>query len=46
MKITEERLKILNEINASRLSVVITDNKTPEGKADGTKVELFIPLTS
>lgn len=46
MKITEERLKILNEINASHLSVVITDLKTPEGNPAGTKVELFIPLNS
>lgn len=46
MKITEERLKILNEINASQLSVVITDIKTSDGMAAGTKVELFIPLNS
>jgi len=44
MKITEERLKILNEINDSKLSVVITDNKTADGKPSGTKVELFVPL--
>ena len=46
MRITEERLKILNEINASHLSVVVTDMKTPDGIPAGTKVELFIPLNS
>ncbi len=46
MKITEERLKILNEINASHLSVVITDLKNREGQSEGTRVELFIPLNS
>lgn len=46
MKITEERLKILNEINASHLSVVVTDIRDAEGNSAGTKVELFIPLNS
>lgn len=43
MKITEDRLRILNEIHHSRLSVTITDlfdNNQPIG----TKVELFVPL--
>ena len=43
MKITEDRLRILNEIHHSRLSVSITDlfeNNEPVG----TKVELFVPL--
>ena len=44
MKITEERLKILNEINASKLSVTITDLKNEQQVSEGTKVELFIPL--
>ena len=43
MKITEDRLKILNEINNSRLSVIITDLKE-EGRSVGTQVQLFIPL--
>lgn len=43
MKITEDRLKILNEINNSQLSVTITDLK--EGnESKGTQVQLFIPL--
>jgi len=45
MKITEDRLRILNEINNSQLSVTITDLKDENGKAQGTRVELFVPLT-
>lgn len=44
MKITEDRLKILNEINSSQLSVIITDLKSADGSSSGTKVELFVPL--
>jgi ligand-binding sensor domain-containing protein len=43
MKITEDRLRILNEINNSELSVTIKDLK--EGnESKGTQVQLFIPL--
>jgi ligand-binding sensor domain-containing protein len=45
MKITEDRLRILNEINNSRLSVTVTDLKDETGGALGTRVELFVPLT-
>ncbi len=45
MKITEDRLRILNEINNSQLSVTVTDLKDADGKALGTKVELFVPIT-
>ncbi|MBL7932374.1 MAG: histidine kinase [Bacteroidia bacterium] len=45
MKITEDRLKILNEINNSQLSVTITDLKGADNQAMGTRVELFVPLT-
>lgn len=44
MKITEDRLKILNAINNSQLSVTITDLRDEKGVATGTKVELFVPL--
>jgi len=44
MKITEDRLRILNEVNNSMLSVNITDLKDNKGNALGTKVELFIPI--
>ena len=45
MKITEDRLRILNDINNSQLSVTITDLKDENGNAQGTRVELFVPLT-
>jgi LytS/YehU family sensor histidine kinase len=45
MKITEDRLKILNEINNSKLSVTITDLKDAENRPLGTRVQLFVPLT-
>lgn len=44
MKITEDRLRILNEVNNSKLSVNIIDLKDDDGNAAGTKVELFIPI--
>jgi sensor histidine kinase YesM len=44
MKITEDRLRILNEVNNSKLSVTITDLKDENGNALGTKVELYVPL--
>ncbi len=43
MSITKNRLKILNELHQSNLSVEITDLKTG-GFPSGTKVEIFIPL--
>lgn len=43
MKITSERVRILNNINNSDLSVSITDLKDENGKPCGTMVELFIP---
>ncbi len=45
MKITEDRLKILNEINRSQLSVIITDLKDAQGNATGTQVQLFVPIS-
>jgi len=44
MKITEDRLRILNEVNNSNLSVNITDLKDNNGDSLGTKVELFVPI--
>jgi two-component sensor histidine kinase len=44
MKITEDRLRILNEVNNSNLSVNVTDLKDEKGEAAGTKVELYIPI--
>lgn len=44
MKITEDRLKIINTINSSQLSVTISDLKDVDNKSTGTMVELFVPL--
>jgi ligand-binding sensor domain-containing protein len=44
MKITEDRLRILNAINNSQLSVTITDLRDENGRPAGTQVELFVPL--
>lgn len=44
MKITEERLRILNEISMSKHSVKITDLENPDGTSAGTKVELYVPI--
>lgn len=44
MKITEERLRILNEISMSEHSVKITDLQHADGTSAGTKVELYVPI--
>ena len=43
MKITSERVRILNDINKSDLSVSVTDLKDANGNSCGTMVELYIP---
>jgi ligand-binding sensor domain-containing protein len=43
MKITSERVRILNDINKSDLSVSVTDLKDEYGNSGGTMVELYIP---
>jgi ligand-binding sensor domain-containing protein len=44
MKITEERLRILNEISMSQHRVTITDLENEDGSSAGTKVELYVPI--
>lgn len=44
MKITHDRLELLNNIHHSALSVNITDLVDANGQPCGTKVELFIPV--
>jgi two-component sensor histidine kinase len=44
MKITEDRLKILNDINNSQLSVTITDLYDEQNNPVGTRVELYVPI--
>jgi sensor histidine kinase YesM len=43
MKITSERVRILNDINKSDLSVSVTDLRDENGNSGGTMVELYIP---
>lgn len=43
MKITSERVRILNNINNSDLSVSVTDLRDENGNPNGTMVELYIP---
>lgn len=43
MKITSERVRILNDINKSDLSVSVTDLRDASGNSTGTMVELYIP---
>ncbi len=45
MKITQDRLRLLNHINQSNLSLKITDLKNHEGLPIGTKVDIFIPVS-
>ncbi len=44
MKVTAERLNLLNDLNNSNMSVNITDLKEDDGTAAGTKVEIYIPI--
>jgi len=45
MKITSDRLEVLNRIHRSDLSVQITDLEDEKGNSLGTKVEIFIPIS-
>ena len=44
MKLTEERLKVLNEVKKTKSEFKITDLFTPEYYPAGTKVELSLPF--
>ena len=44
MKITDDRLALLNKISKANASVKVFDLKDDVGKASGTRVELFIPV--
>ena len=44
MKITNERLEVLNKIHHSNLSTNIIDLEDEKGNSMGTKVEIFIPI--
>jgi ligand-binding sensor domain-containing protein len=44
MSITEERIKILNELNNMNTEVKIEDLEDPEGNSLGTRIEINIPV--
>lgn len=44
MRITHDRLELLNNVQNSNLSVSITDLTDNSGNAAGTKVQIFIPI--
>ncbi|MCC7301782.1 MAG: histidine kinase [Bacteroidia bacterium] len=44
MKITHDRLELLNNVQQSNLSVNITDLENDFGEATGTRVEIFTPI--
>ena len=44
MKITSDRLEVLNKLAGTDASVQVFDLKNEEGVATGTRVELMIPL--
>lgn len=44
MKLTRDRLEILNKKNKMGISVVVTDLKSEDLKSLGTQVDLYIPL--
>ncbi len=44
MKVTSNRLSLLNEMNQSEMTVNLTDLKHENGASAGTKVEICIPM--
>lgn len=46
MKLTTERIHLLNEINAYQYKIEITDLHDLMGHASGTKVEIYLPLNN
>lgn len=45
MKITHDRLELINRLHGSQLSLTITDLKAEDGSAAGTRVDIFIPVS-
>jgi len=46
MKLTEERLKVLNEVKKFKARFTVTDLFTKDNQPAGTKVELSLPLAA
>jgi hypothetical protein len=44
MKITQERLNIINQLKKAKAAVHIFDLKDPENKPGGLRIELLLPL--
>lgn len=44
MKITSDRLELINNLHGSQLSMTITDLKNEDGSPAGTQVDIFIPV--
>jgi LytS/YehU family sensor histidine kinase len=45
MKITHDRLELINRLNGSHLSLTITDLYKEDGSPAGTRVDIFIPVS-
>lgn len=45
MKITSDRLELINNLQGSHLSMTITDLKNEDGSPSGTQVDIFIPVS-
>jgi sensor histidine kinase YesM len=45
MKITHDRLELINRLHGSQLSLTITDLYSEDGAAAGTRVDIFIPVS-
>lgn len=45
MKITSDRLELINNLHGSHLSMTITDLKSENGSPAGTQVDIFIPVS-
>jgi sensor histidine kinase YesM len=44
LKVTSQRIEMMNKLNSTGVQVKIFDLRDESGKADGIKVELFIPV--
>ena len=45
MKITHDRLELINRLHGSQLSLTITDLNAADGSPAGTRVDIFIPVS-
>ncbi|GAB4140039.1 MAG: hypothetical protein Fur0041_15210 [Bacteroidia bacterium] len=45
MKITQDRLELINKMHGSNLSLSITDLYTENNEPAGTRVDIFVPVS-